>query len=303
MPQSSFWSRACVGGAMPDDGASVVARSDSRGHAIAEITARNLSDAGVIHVDVARLPDEWGDTDTCLLGVHLDSGESFTLTLQVDHNLGSLVTEAYATRRPLDELLARMTPLGGRGLPEGVEIWDPAVARASLAAAIERGRKAPDWLAGEGWLALCPAVEWVLAHLPEGGQPERERVWPALVIEDLRREFLASPEGAVVDDADDDYALDLIVFFGNRDNRGGPLRWSPAVVERFLLEWIPTTPAAPYAEVAAVPEVLACWVHFAHRREGVDDELTGEVLATIREAAEPYGLTMISIDPYGDLED
>lgn len=256
---------------------------------------------GRVEVQVLRMTETLGDGENCLLGLRFPSGEELTTVVFIDHNLGSAVKDAFFLPVPMDEIAGRIRAgeFEGPG-PDHIEEWDPAAARATVSAAIEQGRRTVGMPESEGWPALRPAVEWLLRQLPEGGEAPVQEIWSESEIEALKEEFLASPEGARVDDADTEFALSLILSFGSGYNTGGPLRWSPVVAEIFLLDWMPRKVLASYAEVEMMPTLLADFVTFVHRREGVDPELTGEVLLVIGSMVADYGEAMRAVDPEGD---
>jgi hypothetical protein len=57
---------------------------------------------------------------------------------------------------------------------------------------------------------------------------------------------------------------------------GDPYRWSPTVVEVFLLGWLPRKALLDIGEVRAVPSVLKSWVQFALAKRGLAESLVDE---------------------------
>ncbi len=261
---------------------------------------------GRVEIDVVRMTDIAGDGENCVLGVRFGSGAAFTALVLTDHNLGSAVKHAFLVPAPLDETLGR---LGSEALeqlgPEHIGAWDPAIARATVASAIEQGRRTIDMPESEEWPALRPAIEWLLRLLPDGGEPDIPPMWAEEELAALRVEFLASEEGQGVDDVEDEFCVSMILSFGNGYNVGGPLRWSPAVAEIFLLDWMPRKVMVPFSDVERMPSLLGDFVRFAHRRQGLDSEFTGEVLEVIASMVEEYGEAMQDeglADAYEDFE-
>ncbi|WP_062520197.1 hypothetical protein [Demequina silvatica] len=265
---------------------------------------------GRIEVTVARMTESAGDGENCVLGARFPSGDAFTAVIFIDHNLGSAVKSAFLLDVSQEELIARVKS-GEFGADEAgyVREWDAAAARATVTAAIERARETPGMIEDQEWPELRPATEWLLSLLPDGGVAEADREWTEEEIEELKAEFLASDEftapDGFTDDEDDDTILDLdlILQFGAGHNVGGPLRWSPMVAEIFLLDWMPRLMPVGYEEVEEVPALLADFVRFVHRREGVDQGLTDEVLLAIGTMIPAFGEAMRETDPFGDHDD
>jgi hypothetical protein len=61
-----------------------------------------------------------------------------------------------------------------------------------------------------------------------------------------------------------------ILDFAERYLDGNPLLWSPALVDVFLLEWVPWEAEAYLEVLAEVPLVLGLWVSWALRLRGLD---------------------------------
>ena len=81
-------------------------------------------------------------------------------------------------------------------------------------------------------------------------------------------DFQAAPEAARLKTADDEsliFALKLISGFGADD----PLRWNPASVQTFLLDWLPARALLDRADIESIPSVLSAWVRWAGRMSGL----------------------------------
>lgn len=243
-----------------------------------------------VEIQVMRMTESLGDGENCVIGARFASGAAFTAIIFTDHNLGSAVKDAFLIPAPIDEVMGRVQDgeFEGPG-PEYIGPWDGATARATVATAIEQGRHTIGMPEQDDWPATRPAVEWLLSLLPDGGVAESHHEWSDGDVEGLKADFLASPQGRSVDGDYATFALEMILHFGADYNIGGPLRWSPAVVARFLLDWMPSKVIVPYAEIAMLPTVLTGFVEFAHRREGIDTRLTGEVLLAVGSLVEAFG--------------
>src|SRR5262249_39239852 len=85
--------------------------------------------------------------------------------------------------------------------------------------------------------SLRGMIERRLRGPPGGSHP------PATLVEmprdALLADFLSSPEGGRWrGDEAAEYVAQLAIDYGADYNHGGPLRWSPIVVELFMLDWL-----------------------------------------------------------------
>jgi hypothetical protein len=109
-----------------------------------------------------------------------------------------------------------------------------------------------------------------LTLLPAPGEED------ALTVAD----FQAAPEAARLKDADAEsltFALKLINGFGADD----PLRWNPAAVERFLLDWLPERALLDRADIEMVPTTLSAWVRWAGRMSGLPPRAVAQNVAAV----------------------
>ncbi|WP_156155766.1 hypothetical protein [Demequina phytophila] len=112
-----------------------------------------------------------------------------------------------------------------------------------------------------------------------------ERVYGALSdeSENLRAEFLASDDAPYGPGKCAGCALDLILAFGEVVSLGGTMRWDSQVVGHLLRVWAPGI-VKDCGAIDEMPTVLAGFVRFVHRREGVDPLTSQEVAREIHES-------------------
>jgi hypothetical protein len=99
---------------------------------------------------------------------------------------------------------------------------------------------------------------------------------PPLTADDFR----AAPEAARLAGADEEslsFALKLIGEYG----RGDPLRWSPSMVEEFLLEWLPARALLDRADIELLPAALSAWVRWAGRVSGLTPRAVAQNVAAV----------------------
>lgn len=239
-----------------------------------------------------------GDGDDVLVGVRLADGQELTAVVYIDHNMGTLVKDAFVVPEAMDVLVEQMLILAADPDTEARDL-DPADARARITEAIELGAITVPPLVSDSWPACRPFVEWAVAMLPEGGTGYRRPEWDADDRAELVQRFLASPDADVLDDPDHEDLLEPLLWFGTHYGPGDPLRWSATAVEILLLDWIPRKIVAEVSYLAKAPEVLRAFIRFSHQERGVRAELTAETLAALDEFEPEYQRLIRSPRPQG----
>jgi hypothetical protein len=103
----------------------------------------------------------------------------------IDHNLGTLVKDAFVVPEPLDALIEQMRSVSG---PDPDTIWadlDPASARARFTEAAELAAITFPPLESDTWPACRPLAEWALRLLPEGGTGYQRPEWDDRSLDEL----------------------------------------------------------------------------------------------------------------------
>ncbi len=248
-----------------------------------------LADLGRATVDgVVEMVHALGDGDNIIIGVSLPGGSALTLVVYIDHNMGTLVKDAFAVPEPLDALIEHMRLASG---DDPDTIWadlSPADARARIRGAIALGSIAFPPLETDTWPACRPLVEWILGMLPAEGTGYQRPYWDDNTLAELTERFLASPFGAGLDDADHRGLLKSVLWFGTAYGPGDPLRWSPVAVEILLVHWIPRKVAVGAAYLAKAPDLLRAFIRFCHHERGIRAALTAHTLATVDEYEPEY---------------
>jgi hypothetical protein len=240
-----------------------------------------------------------GDGDNLLVGVVTAAGDPLTAVVYVDHNLGTLVKDAFVIDETLQDTVARyqarvddpdlaITPI------------DPADARERIVEAIATAAMTFPPFETETWPGSRALIEWMIGGLPEGGTGYQRVVWEDDARAKLQAAFLASPYGAALD-GEDAELLESILWYATDYGPGDPLKWSPVAVEILLLDWIPRKIVAPAAFLARAPAVLRAFVRYAHDRSGIRPELTGETLDAIAQWEDEYQQTIRTPRPQGPM--
>lgn len=224
------------------------------------------------------LTDPLGDGEDIMVAARLADGSELTALVYVDHNLGSIVKDAFVLDASLDEVLAQLPEAAGEDAT--VADLDPADARARVADAIERGAITVPRCETDTWPACRALVQWLCAGLPAGGTGYDYREWSDTELAEITERFLASRFGAGFDDADHRGLLESLLWYGS-GYAGHPLRVSPTTVEILLADWVPRKIVADAPYLAKLPDLLRAWVRFAHAERGIRPELTDDTLRAV----------------------
>jgi len=243
---------------------------------VADMGESAIVGAAVMHDPV------FGDAQTVFLQSRHSDGETLTIGVLIDHNLGGMAKDIllaesidqvesamldHADNEAAHLVLERIEPgvaagLIGQAIRLTDAIWDPPVHE--------------DYWPGRA-LAQLRADQTPNPVAP----PEREEMPPS-ERDALRAEFLSSAEGAgCATDGTAAGVASLAIEFCVGHTDGDPLRWSPVVVELFMLDWVPRKVMNDLAMVAALPGALDAWVRFAARKRGLPDWALAETLEAI----------------------
>lgn len=234
--------------------------------------------------------DVYGDQTSYLASFAYDDpelgGGEHAVVALVDHNIGvvkdlfvgepaSLFLDQVRKAAESDELiwLSEMDPGRLRAqVSFYLEITD------GLTALPEDGALATDRALVGARLAALPATSPAPTVLP---------IDPG----SLSAQFLASPHAEGLDRSSDQaeatvqYAVRLILDFGQDAPDSDPLRWSPAVVGLFMLDWVHRRAVLDDDDVAMLPAVLRAWISWAAEQRGLPAAATSEILETVEAMA------------------
>jgi len=240
-----------------------------------------------------------GDGDSVMLGVRLP-GYELTAVIYIDHNLGTIVKDAFSVPGSIGEVMARMREITDN--PD-VRIGDISLAdaRVRAAEAIDKGAIMFPPAQTETWPASRPLTEWLLRLLPEGGTGYVRPRWTGAAKKKLAKRFFGSPFGQPLDDADHRDLLDQFLWFGTDYGPGDPQRWSPVAVEILLADWIPRKITASAEQLSKAPDLLRAFIRFCHAEREIRPALTDETLAAVDEWEPEYQQVIRSPRPQGPM--
>jgi hypothetical protein len=231
-------------------------------------------------VSTAQMTDVLGDGDNILVTVRSPSGKQMTAMVYIDHNMGTLVKDAFVAPVGIEELGDSLDRSGETDI--NLDFIDAADARARIKQAIAEGDQTFPPFETEAWPATRPLIEWIVGHLPAGGHPYLRQEWSEEDRKALVDAFLATPEGrGIATDADEVDIVHTLIDFACDYGAGDPLRWSPVAVEIFLADWFPRKVIADQTYRDNVPDTMLLFVRYCHQERAVSDHLTRETLDAI----------------------
>ncbi|MGH3873106.1 MAG: hypothetical protein ACRDSR_16635 [Pseudonocardiaceae bacterium] len=270
----------------------ISSRADALPHRLADLTDTVPADRVFEAVHVLR------DGDNIMIGARLPGGHEITAVVYIDHNMGTLVKDAFVLPGPVDEVVRQMLAITDDPDTEAREL-DAADARTRITEAIKIGSISFPPMESDTWPACRPLIEWLTAMLPAGGTGYQRPEWDDTAQAELARRFLASPFGAGFDDADHRSLLESLLWFGTGYGPGDPLRWSPTAVEILLSDWIPRKIVAEVGYLAKAPDLLRAFIRFCHGERGIRAELTTQTLGAVDEYEPGYQKLIRSPRPQG----
>lgn len=266
----------------------------ARPHPLPDWLAR-LGEASVYRV--VESTHVLGDGDNVLLGARLP-GYELTAVIYIDHNLGTVVKDAFPVPGPVTDVVGRLREAAD---DPDVTFRDIGLAdaRARVAEAIEVGAVTFPPFETETWPASRPLTEWLLRLMPEGGTGYIRPQWSEARKKKLANRFFGSQFGRPLDDADHRDLLDQVLWFGTDYGPGDPLRWSPVAVEILLADWIPRKILADVSYLSKAPELLRAFIRFCHAELKIRPGLTDQTLAAVGKQEPEYQRVIRSPRPQG----
>jgi hypothetical protein len=240
-----------------------------------------------------------GDGDSLLLGARL-LGHELTAIIYIDHNLGTVVKDAFPAPSPIDEVAEELRQaMDDPDVRHGdISLAD---ARARVSEAVEKGAITFPPFETDTWPASRPLTEWLLRLMPEGGTGYVRPTWTKAAKKKLANRFFASEFGRPLDDADHRDLLDEFVWFGTDYGPGDPMRWSPVAVEILLDDWIPRKIVGDPDYLSRAPALLRAFIRFCHAERKIRPTLTDETLAAVDEYEPEYQRVIRSPRPQGPM--
>ncbi|HSR22069.1 MAG TPA: hypothetical protein VLW53_00850 [Candidatus Eisenbacteria bacterium] len=244
-------------------------------------------------------PDDLGDTDEVICVFSYAGEEPHALVSVIDYNAGGMIKDGWVTSRVgklLDHCREASSQRGAEGKYAFREV-DAGQARHMLESALTVTDSVNDPAVSESFpsyhafirariRALPPfrarSLTATLSNTGPLNVTGRRQAWSKDRRAMLAAEFLASDEAEDLSDRGAaSHCADRIIDYGCDKDFGRPLRMSPTKVEAFLLGWLPRKVMLSFAEQDAMPHVLAAWVRWAGRRNGLSEALVTDSLEAV----------------------
>jgi hypothetical protein len=218
------------------------ARLAARIRAAVDPTVLRSGPRWLASVDTIEITGTWlqsdvlGDGENVVVSWRWPDGSAATAFVYVDHNMRTLVKDAFVVSDEGDRLMAQYSMMQAEYMT--TVPLDPGAARARIVEAIVSGERSVPPFETDSWPAYWPLVEWAVRHLPEGGAGYEHPEWSGAERQQLLDDFVGSPHGAVtgleLEQVRD--LADPLVWFACDYGPGDPLRWSPVSVEIVLAD-------------------------------------------------------------------
>ena len=242
--------------------------------------------------------DAYGDRDEVVCTFSYAGEEPHALVVAIDYNSRGMIRDGWVTSE-VEKLLER----SGRG--EGTEAGGPKLeplpagqARRMLASGLAETDEAADPPVSESFPAYHAFIRARVRALPPGrGAPPsvpaaRRKPWSRDRRAMLAAEFLASDEAEDLSDRQAaSRCADHIIDYGCDQDFNRPLRVSPVKAERFLLDWLPRKVMLAPEEQHAMPHVLAAWVRWAGKRQGLGADAIRESMDAVFDSMGAFART------------
>lgn len=239
-------------------------------------------------VGATEVFDVLGDGASVIVGLRGATAEELTVVVFIDHNLGTVATDAVVLDVPMHAVRKEVGDSAASDVDLMVVDLDIAAARTRVVEAVDVGRITYPPFESNTWPGCRPLVEWVVRQLPTGGPGYQTQSWGEQELAELTRAFLSSSLGQAHDDADGRQLLDHLLWFANDYGTCDPLQWSPSRVELLLADWLPRKVVADADFLAGAPDLLRSFIRFSHTERDIRPELTDQTLAAVDELEEDY---------------
>jgi hypothetical protein len=223
-------------------------------------------------------------------------GQEHAVVALVDHNIG--IAKDMFVGGPAERIVAQVREMcAGDPLTWFAEV-DPARLRAEVDRHLEITDGMSELPNGESIATDRALVGARLALLPT--PVDKSEAGPPAMSAEARRalvaDFLISPEAAdagLAELADSDLAslhfcMSLVLDHAETFPDADPLRWSPAVVGLFLLDWVHRRAVLDATDAAMLPRALRAWVAYAARRRGLPVPAGEQTVAAVDEMTDEF---------------
>jgi hypothetical protein len=242
--------------------------------------------------------DVYGDRDEVVCTFSYAGEEPHALVVAIDYNARGMIRDGWVTSE-VEKLLGRSRQ-GGSAAAGGAQLEPiPAgQARRMLATGLAETDSATDPPVSESFPAYHAFIRARVRTLPPGRgaaasvPAARRPPWSKDRRAMLAAEFLASDEAEDLSDRQAaSRCADHIIDYGCDQDFNRPLRVSPVKAQRFLLDWLPRKVMLAPEEQHAMPHVLAAWVRWAGKRQGLGADAIRESMDAVFDSMGAFART------------
>jgi len=252
-----------------------------------------MSELGTAAFESAwMMEDVYGDQAAYYATFRFPGRNAHIVNALYDRALGAIIKDAIVAY-PVEDIRSKMIGV------DGVSVRDvePGVLARRVTDAIANGDMYLDnaWTPEfKGFRLLLLARMRSLPMVPEEDPraPLDDETRDALIAE-----FLATDSVGELDQADviASTCLNYLCDYLGDD----PFRWSPIVVEMFLLDYLPRKVSLDLRTIDQVPPVLIEWIRFALTRRGLDARWIDETQASVDEHMRRFRSAMTDAKQFG----
>ena len=213
-----------------------------------------------------------------LVARHPGAADTHLLMVLVDVNNGDMAKDILISDN-LDGILDEAMSVEGLTMSE----VDPALARARIEAAMARTDMTLDAPVSEDFDEARPMVEHLLTTMPPAAELDEPELPSRAELDALVEQVLGAPETASSELTREQLqqTASLMVQFVSQWCGRPPLSWSPARLDIFLGDFVPTKVSAPPDELQHLPQALTDLVPAAHRLQGWEARYVDDAIESI----------------------
>jgi hypothetical protein len=236
--------------------------------------------------------DVFGDQTSYVATFAYDDGQAggpeHAVVALVDHNIG--IAKDIFVGGPAGVVVGQIRELCARDELTWFAEIEPQRMRAEVARHLEI-TDSLESLPGDGSLATDRTLIGARLALLPSGTDAAPAPLDAVGRRALVADFLAAPEAADagLDKLDEsaelslNFSLSLLLDHAETFPDADPLRWSPVMVQLFLLDWVHRRAVLDDSDAAMLPRALRAWVAYAARRRSVPPAAAAQTLAAVDE--------------------
>jgi hypothetical protein len=240
--------------------------------------------ADITVTDISVQKHVLGDGDNFIISWSWPDGNVGSMVVYIDHNMGTVLKDAFPLPETHTTLLQTFDHINATDDMTTTSIT-AAHAKACISEGLALGQITVPPFESDTWPMCRPWLEWLLRHLPDGGEGFTRQQWADDELAELVQRFTTSPFRPSTADLSDSDLRELVgplLIFAMSTGSGDPLRWSPVTIEILLVDWYVRKVIGVRPELLQkLPVTLRSFVQFAHHERHIPGSLTIDTLDAI----------------------